>query len=84
MSLKLATLVIGSVFAGMVNQARIFKDAMIGAITMHDITRALQPKPVISLEDVKNSLPEKVMKHVELFMDDDTHTKNALPHTKKV
>ncbi|KHJ34521.1 hypothetical protein EV44_g0283 [Erysiphe necator] len=83
MSLKLVSLVTGTVFAGMVNQAIKSKDAMIGAITMHDITRALQPKPMISLEDVKNSLPEEVKKRAELFMDDDTHTKNALPPHQK-
>lgn len=83
MSLKLATLTTGSEFAELVSEARKTKDAIIGAVTMHDIAKALQPKSIESLEEVRNNLPEEIQKYADLFTDDDAHNNTTLPPHRK-
>ena len=51
----------------------------LGAVSMHDITRALEKKKVLSIEEVRSLLPEEVHQHAELFLDDGVISNNSLP-----
>lgn len=52
---------------------------MIGAVSMHDITRALEPKKILSYEKTKQMLPEEVRKYTNLFLDDKLQKISVLP-----
>lgn len=54
-------------------------DTVIGAISIHDITRALEPKKILRRQDVRDNLPMQIQKFTDLFVDDDAK-KIALSH----
>ncbi|KAI0996740.1 hypothetical protein K3495_g11442 [Podosphaera aphanis] len=69
----------GIVFAERLKRARESKDITLGAISINDINRALEPKKSVSKEEVQRGLPEKIRSFTDLFLDDDVHRDSALP-----
>lgn len=68
----------GSVFAALLNSAKMDPNAYIGAITVNNITRALEPKKLLSEDEIRRSLPSEVHKFINTFMDD-LPSEDALP-----
>ncbi|KAI1002404.1 hypothetical protein K3495_g5797 [Podosphaera aphanis] len=52
---------------------------MIGAVSMHDITRALEPKKSLSYEEIRERLPKEARKYTNLFLDDKLKDGSAPP-----
>lgn len=48
-----------------------FPKTIFGAISIHDINRALEPKRMTNCDDVRKTLPIEIQHHTDLFMDDD-------------
>ncbi|KAI0995750.1 hypothetical protein K3495_g12432 [Podosphaera aphanis] len=69
----------GIVFAERLKRARESKDITLGAISINDINRALEPKKSVSKEEVQRGLPEEIRSFTDLFLDDDVHRDSALP-----
>lgn len=52
---------------------------IVGAVTKHDITRALEPRKTLSYEETKQILPEEIRIYTSLFLDDKLQSSSALP-----
>lgn len=66
-------------FANLLKLSKKTKNCMIGAISMNDITRALEPKKTMSPKEVKMSLPKQIRSYTDLFLDDDVREDTPLP-----
>lgn len=84
LELNSASLTSGPVFAKLVKKARKLKNALIGSISMHDITKALEHKKVESYEEVKSMLPKEIQHYTEIFLDDDKRSNTLPPHRKGI
>lgn len=69
----------GVKFAGLLRCAKRSKNNIVGAISVNDITRALEPKKKVSREEVENMLPKEIKRFTDLFLDDDSHHSKSLP-----
>ncbi|KAI0995278.1 hypothetical protein K3495_g12904 [Podosphaera aphanis] len=54
-------------------------ELIIGIVSMHDITQALEPKKILSYEEIKKRLLREVKKYTNLFVDDNLRDGSALP-----
>ena len=65
-------------FARLCRQARM-SDFRLGALSVNDITRALEPKRKLSKEEVEIMLPEEIREYTDLFLEDDEKSNTILP-----
>lgn len=72
-------LVSGSAFAGLARRTRKEKSGIIGAASVYDITRALEPSASLSREEVEKNLPKEIRHHTDLFLDDSNSHAETLP-----
>ena len=75
----LAALSSVSEFADHLRWARYNNRTIIGAVSIEDITKALQPKMEQSRTDVTSSLPKEIREFVDLFLDDEINNQGTLP-----
>ncbi|POS81935.1 hypothetical protein EPUL_005965, partial [Erysiphe pulchra] len=66
-------------FIKLCQQVTSTSERVIGAITIQDITRALEPKKVQTQDEIRDKLPKQIHQFLDLFLDDDSKTKNSLP-----
>lgn len=78
-SLNQVAMVSGMGFAEQLKLARKSRDTVVGAISINDITRALEPKKSASKEEVQRGLPKEIHKYTDIFLDDDVHSESTLP-----
>ena len=78
-SMRKVSIFTPDVFANMVQEIENPDKSYIGAITIKDITRALEPKTNGNWEEVKKELPKEIQKYTNLFMDDDMESNKCLP-----
>ncbi|KAI1006416.1 hypothetical protein K3495_g1806 [Podosphaera aphanis] len=52
---------------------------LVGAVSMHQLTKALEVKNIATREEVRASLPEEVRKYTELFLEDEIDDMDPLP-----
>ena len=64
---------LSEIFTRELKEAPAFKNELVGAILMYDITKALEPKKQVSRDMVKDSLPEEVRNFTELFVEDSSN-----------
>lgn len=57
------------------------KDFQVAAVSVNDVTRALQSKPSVIREEIEQNLPPEIRHHFENFMDDNKINSDILtPH----
>ncbi|KAI0993173.1 hypothetical protein K3495_g15011, partial [Podosphaera aphanis] len=54
-------------------------NALVGAVSMHDISKALESKKIASPKEVKESLPSEIQRYAYLFLDDVASSEAPLP-----
>ena len=69
----------GSEFIDQLHLARTDDTVIIGAVSVQDITEALQSKNVESREEIKISLPVEIRNFTDLFLDDKAGKDDTLP-----
>ncbi|KAI0993381.1 hypothetical protein K3495_g14803, partial [Podosphaera aphanis] len=69
----------GEEFTELWRQNNNIEENTIGAISIHDITRALEPKKVPSRLEVERNLPKELRKYTDLFLDDNLREDEVLP-----
>lgn len=60
MELNSTSLTSGSVFVKLIKEARKLRNALIGTISMHDITKVLKLKKSESHDEIKSKLPSEI------------------------
>jgi RNase H-like domain found in reverse transcriptase/Reverse transcriptase (RNA-dependent DNA polymerase)/Integrase zinc binding domain/Integrase core domain len=73
-------LMIGSHFATLMKRCRKDKSSIISAVTVHDITKALEYKTKLTLEETREALPDPIKHHAAIFTDDDEGLQALAPH----
>ena len=66
-------------FANTLKNSDSSEKVCIGAVTIRDITRALETKINPSPEDLMRSLPKEIREYTKLFQDDDANSNSCLP-----
>ncbi|KAI0994052.1 hypothetical protein K3495_g14131 [Podosphaera aphanis] len=68
-----------SEFANLLQQRQNTDDDSLGAISIQDITKALEKKRVASRDEVESGLPEEIRQFTDLFLDDSIREEEVLP-----
>lgn len=80
MELESAGLMSGAYFMALAKRHRNNPEAVIGAATIHDITKALEVKSKLTIEETRDALPEEIKEFAGLFTDDDEGERALSPH----
>ncbi|KAI0991817.1 hypothetical protein K3495_g16370, partial [Podosphaera aphanis] len=68
-----------SEFANLLQQTQGTSNESVGAISIQDITKALEPKKVASRDEVESNLPVEIRQFTDLFLDDNIREDRVLP-----